>query len=205
MEVDSTLGFVEIDVLISAILFGIFTMQVYIYHRKFSKDPGWIKYGLVDGMWLLELAHTICEFDALYDFAQGYFTYRIAKLTGPPYIVPILCCILMWNAQSLQQKTLNFVIRVATDIVISAALVYYLQKSRSNALHSSMVIVDKLMQWAIETGIVTDMVNILLMICPLINVNNYLWVAFYVILPKVFSNAMLAKYIHHDDKVLLQI
>ncbi|KAH7874209.1 uncharacterized protein C8R40DRAFT_1070357 [Lentinula edodes] len=142
MEMDSTLGFLEIGVLVSGILFGIFTMQVYIYHKNFSKDPGWTKYGLA------------CVFDAL-----------IATLV---------------------------VIRVATDIVISTALVYYLHKSRSNALHSSMVIVDKLMQWAIETGIVTSMVNILLMICLLINVNNYLWVAFYVILPKVFSNAMLA-------------
>ncbi|KAH7874213.1 uncharacterized protein C8R40DRAFT_1171748 [Lentinula edodes] len=119
MEVDFTLGFIDIGVLVSGILFGIFTMQVYIYHRSFSEDPGWIKYGLVNGMWLLELAHTICEFDALYNFsvshygdptvflvypipfvavtlfdaliatlAQGNFTYRIAKLTGPPMLFP---------------------------------------------------------------------------------------------------------------------
>ncbi|KAJ4492444.1 hypothetical protein C8R41DRAFT_919998 [Lentinula lateritia] len=41
-------------------------MQVYIYHRNFPKDPRWMKFGLVDGMWLLELAHTICEFYGLY-------------------------------------------------------------------------------------------------------------------------------------------
>ncbi|KAJ4463569.1 hypothetical protein C8J55DRAFT_494292 [Lentinula edodes] len=242
MEVDSTLGFIEIGVLASGILFGIFTMQVYIYHKNFAKDPGWIKYGLVDGMCVSHYGDptvfllypmpfvAVTLFDALIATlaTQGYFTYRIAKLTGPPYVVPIICCILMvchsvndigMTVECAVTATKNLelylhqfkwmvitsvVIRVATDIVISTALVYYLQKSRSNALHSSMVIVDKLMQWAIETGIVTrsyleidyynkkSMVNILLMICLLINVDNYLWVAFYVILPKVFSNAMLA-------------
>ncbi|KAJ4465234.1 hypothetical protein C8J55DRAFT_441267, partial [Lentinula edodes] len=202
-------GFLEIGVLVSGILFGIFTMQVYIYHKNFSKDPGWTKYGLVGHLklWiiislvvcphrLLELAHTICEFEALYYFsvshygdptafliyptpfvavtvfdaliatlAQGYFTYRITKLTGPPYVVPILCCILMvchsvndigltvecsvTATKSLELYLHQFkwmmitsvVIRVATDIVISTALVYYLHKSRSNALHRSEEII----------------------------------------------------------------
>ncbi|KAJ3889771.1 hypothetical protein GG344DRAFT_66842 [Lentinula edodes] len=166
MEMDSTLGFLEIGVLVSGILFGIFTMQVYIYHKNFSKDPGWIKYGLVNGM------------------CVSHYGDPTAFLIYPtPFVAVTVFDALIATLVA---------IRVATDIVISTALVYYLQKSRRNALHSSMVIVDKLMQWAIETGIVTSTVNILLMICLLINVNNYLWVAFYVILPKVFSNAMLA-------------
>ncbi|KAH7874212.1 uncharacterized protein C8R40DRAFT_1237981 [Lentinula edodes] len=263
-KVDSTLGFPEIGVLLSGVLFGIFTMQVYIYHRNFPKDPRWMKFGLVDGMWLLELAHTICEFYGLYYLtvsrygdptvflaftpevaalpffdgliamlAQGFFTHRIAKFAGPPYIVPIVCSILMicqmvasiglTTAATLvaEKNTEQFlhqwkwlivtatVLHVTIDVIVSTALVYYLVKNRSNTTYrSTLAIADKLIQWAIgnvlayflklnteitsETGVVTSFVSILLMISFLLNVNNYLWLAFYAILPKFFSNAMLA-------------
>ncbi|KAJ3907577.1 hypothetical protein F5879DRAFT_1020839 [Lentinula edodes] len=166
MEVDSTLGFIEIGVLVSGILFGIFTMQVYIYHRNFSEDPGWIKYGLVDGMCVSHYGDptvflvypipfvAVTLFDALIaTLAQGYFTYRIAKLTGPPYVVPILCCILM--------------------------LLYTICK-KAGAMP------------LIETGIVTSCDGHGhggLVVSPFY---RDVTVAFYVILPKVFSNAMLA-------------
>ncbi|KAJ3911687.1 hypothetical protein F5877DRAFT_72992, partial [Lentinula edodes] len=66
LDIDTSLGYPEIGALLSGVLFGIFTMQVYIYHKNFPNDPGWIKFGLVDSMWSFELAHTICEFYGLY-------------------------------------------------------------------------------------------------------------------------------------------
>ncbi|KAJ4465242.1 hypothetical protein C8J55DRAFT_552725 [Lentinula edodes] len=247
LSVVSTLGFLEIGVLISGVLFGIFTMQVYIYHKNFPKDSSWLKFGLVDGMWLFELGHTICEFYALYSatvsrygdptvflvflpevaavpffdgliatLAQGFFTHRIAKFAGPPYIIPIICSILMVcqmvasigltiaatviAEKNIEQFLYQFkwlivtatVFHVSIDVIVSTALVYYLLKNRSNTYRSTLVMIDKLIQWAIETGIVTSAVSISLMICILIDVNNYLWLAFYAILPKFFSNAMLA-------------
>lgn len=42
-------GMLEIGVVVSSILFGILTMQIYFYHKNFSEDPPWIKLGLVSG------------------------------------------------------------------------------------------------------------------------------------------------------------
>ncbi|KAF5362793.1 hypothetical protein D9757_011019 [Collybiopsis confluens] len=68
MSGNEKLGIVEIGVLISGVLFGVVTCQVYLYHKNFPKDPLWLQIGLIDGIWLLELAHTICIFHALYIF-----------------------------------------------------------------------------------------------------------------------------------------
>lgn len=46
-NLDPDVGYPEIGALLSGVLFGIFTMQVYIYHKNFPNDPGWIKFGLV--------------------------------------------------------------------------------------------------------------------------------------------------------------
>ncbi|KAH7874207.1 uncharacterized protein C8R40DRAFT_1070355 [Lentinula edodes] len=239
-NVVSTLGFLEIGVLISGVLFGIFTMQVYIYHKNFPKDSSWLKFGLVDGMWLFELGHTICQFYTLYSatvsrygdptvflvflpevaavpiydgliatLAQGFFTHRITKFAGPPYIIPIICSILMVcqmvasigltiaatviAEKNIEQFLYQFkwlivtatVFHVSIDVIVSTALVYYLLKNRSNTYRSTLVMIDKLIQWAIETGIVTRHI--------LIDVNNSKAslgkIHIYAI---VFSNAMLA-------------
>ncbi|KAJ3856460.1 hypothetical protein EV368DRAFT_61678 [Lentinula lateritia] len=200
---NSSLGYPEIGVLLSGVLFGILTMQVYIYHNNFPNDPGWIKFGLVDGMWLFELAHTICEFYGLYyvtvlhygdptvflafshelaaipfcdgliaTIMQGFFAHRIAKFAGPPYTVPIVCCILMVG-------------QMVASIGLSAAVL---------AERSTHQFLDQ-WTWLIitaETVVVTSSISIIVMICFLINPTNFLWIAFYAMLPKFFSNAMLA-------------
>ncbi|KAJ3873603.1 hypothetical protein F5051DRAFT_506391 [Lentinula edodes] len=237
-DIDSSLGYPEIGTLLSGVLFGILTMQVYIYHKNFPNDSVWIKFGLVDSMWLFELAHTICEFYGLYyvtvlrygditvffafphelaavpvfdgliiTIVQGFFTHRIAKFAGPPYTVPIVCCILMVcqmvasiglsAAVIAEQSTYHFLDQwtwliitacfshIAIDIILSTALVYNLIKNRSTTTYrSTYVIIDKLIQWAIETGVVTSSVSIIVMICFLINPTNFLWVTFYAVLPK---------------------
>ncbi|KAF5348095.1 hypothetical protein D9757_013743 [Collybiopsis confluens] len=57
---------------------------------------------------------------------------------------------------------------------------------------STIAVVDKLILWAIETGVVTSLVGIALLICFLASRSTYVWVALTMILPKIFSNAMLA-------------
>ncbi|KAJ3930516.1 MAG: hypothetical protein NXY57DRAFT_1011630 [Lentinula lateritia] len=60
-------GMLEIGVVVSSILFGILTMQIYFYHKNFSEDPPWIKLGLVDGIWFIELIHTVCIAHEVYE------------------------------------------------------------------------------------------------------------------------------------------
>ncbi|KAJ3858918.1 hypothetical protein EV359DRAFT_68610 [Lentinula novae-zelandiae] len=172
LDIDSSLGYPEIGALLSGVLFGIFTMQVYIYHKNFPNDQGWIKFGLVDSMWFFELAHTICEFYGLYYvtvFHYGDPTIFLAvphELAAVPLFDGLIATIDQWRWLII----IACLFPIAIDIILSTALVYNLIK---NAIPP-----------AAETGVVTSSVSIIVMICFLINPTNFLWVAFYAVLPK---------------------
>ncbi|KAJ4492501.1 hypothetical protein C8R41DRAFT_867193 [Lentinula lateritia] len=227
LDIDSSLGYPEIGALLSGVLFGIFTMQVYISQEiyiNFSKVFSWIKFGLVDSMWFFELAHTICEFYGLYYvtvFHYGDPTIFLAvphELAAVPLFDGLIAIIgkyysckdfLHTESRNLRVLHTPFPLSVVFSwfakwwlrldyqlqflrngtLTISwisgDALVYNLIKNRSNTTcRSTYVIIDKLIQWAIETGVVTSSVSIIVMICFLINPTNFLWVAFYAVLPK---------------------
>ncbi|KIK65137.1 hypothetical protein GYMLUDRAFT_39530 [Collybiopsis luxurians FD-317 M1] len=246
---DSTLGMLLIAAFISSVLFGLFTSQVYVYHKSFPEESKWIRFGLVDGMWILELAHTIIMFQLIYlvtvtrygdplafllyapasmpvvallhgiivVMAQGYFTYRIARFGNHwdyPYIIPGVCSILMLcqllgntsAAIYIINETLpnylksrewlivgTLIIRASADVIISGTMVYYLVRQRKvNAYKKTNAVIDKLILWTIETGVVTSMLGIVLLICFFRDDYGYAWFGLYLILPKVFSNTMLA-------------
>ncbi|KAJ3740475.1 hypothetical protein DFH05DRAFT_1508956 [Lentinula detonsa] len=246
-SLNTTLGVLEIGILISGVLFGVVTTQVYIYHKNFPKDSLWLQLGLVDGMWLLELGHTICIFHAIYFYTvtnygdpkallvapvtlgiavvlhglttilvQAYFTYRIYRFSAKPYLIPIFSTILMF-AQLLAVTTLSaeavkvaqislglylekwewlllttLWLRVAADLTISSSLVFFLYQQRNNAYKSTVLVVDRLIRWTIETGVVTSMLGIILVIAYLTAKENFAWLALFMVLPKVFSNTLLA-------------
>ncbi|KAF5362797.1 hypothetical protein D9757_011020 [Collybiopsis confluens] len=247
MSANEKLGTLEIGILLSGVLFGVVTCQVYVYHKNFPKDPLWLQIGLVDGIWLMELAHTICTFHALYIYTvtengnpvaliaapkslgtavllhgliivlvQGYFTYRIYIFSPKPYLVPIFSVLLIL-AQLVTVVTLAVMavtvasvsialyleewgtllvvtlwLRVAADLTISSSLVYFLIKQRNHAYRSTVLIVDKLIRWTIETGVITSVVGIALVTNFLVNTDNLVWLALLLILPKVFSNTLMA-------------
>ncbi|KAF9064979.1 hypothetical protein BDP27DRAFT_1332725 [Rhodocollybia butyracea] len=129
--------------------------------------------------------------------AQGYFTYRIARLTGPPYIIPWVCGILMLyqlGFDIITQYFMHFswlvpiplVLRAVVDAVISATLVYNLLVQRKKSSYKSTIaVIDKLVLWSIETGIITSVIGIALLICFFVdNETNYAWVALLIIFPK---------------------
>ncbi|KAJ7887272.1 hypothetical protein B0H14DRAFT_3856387 [Mycena olivaceomarginata] len=61
----SAFSAIEIGTLLSGVLFGLITAQTYVYFKSFPRDPRFTK-GLVLGLWIIELAHTACVFNALY-------------------------------------------------------------------------------------------------------------------------------------------
>ncbi|KAJ7144509.1 hypothetical protein C8R44DRAFT_865420 [Mycena epipterygia] len=69
---DSTIGAVEIGTLLSGVLFGLITSQTYVYYKTYPRDSRFTK-GLVGALWIVELVHTACIFDALYMYTvRGY-------------------------------------------------------------------------------------------------------------------------------------
>ncbi|KIK59043.1 hypothetical protein GYMLUDRAFT_245489 [Collybiopsis luxurians FD-317 M1] len=91
---DSTLGVVTVGVMIAGVLFGLFTCQVYMYHKNFPEEKKWIRFGLVDGMWLLELAHTICIFHLVYFYTVTHYGETevfLALIVPPSWPAAVLC------------------------------------------------------------------------------------------------------------------
>ncbi|KAJ7124110.1 hypothetical protein C8R43DRAFT_1031349 [Mycena crocata] len=62
---DSTIGAIEIGTLLSGVLFGLITAQTYFYFKTYPRDSHFIK-GLVSLLWIVEMVHTACIFNALY-------------------------------------------------------------------------------------------------------------------------------------------
>ncbi|KAJ7136133.1 hypothetical protein C8R44DRAFT_769776 [Mycena epipterygia] len=121
--VDATLGAIEIGMMLALFLFGILSMQVCSYFRKFTHDTWQLKL-FVGAIWMAELMHTVLTCILTYaktvsffgDFGevsrinrslsfsfvvsaaigpsvQGFYAYRILRLSGHRFI-PIICWIL---------------------------------------------------------------------------------------------------------------
>ncbi|KIM78604.1 hypothetical protein PILCRDRAFT_824236 [Piloderma croceum F 1598] len=151
---NTTVGALEGGVLVSNLLFGIVTMQVYLYYQKYPRDR-WSLKALVGLVWLLELAHTICVMHGIYvttitrrgrtvltipaslriafffsgtvgPIVQAFFATRVAKCFDKPYLA-ILCWILMCY-------------RFLSNLVMTAVSVKAHEQELDWALTSSLVI-----------------------------------------------------------------
>ncbi|KIK64392.1 hypothetical protein GYMLUDRAFT_83283 [Collybiopsis luxurians FD-317 M1] len=254
LGMDSTLGALEIGILLSSVLFGVLTAQVYTYQRSFADDSPWIKYGVVATMWLVDLGHTICLFHIVYFYTishygerssletvpsslgasiilhgiiivlvQGYFTYRIQRFSQRLYIPVfsiflILCqalAIVTLGGELIATATkglllVQFVekwgwlvftplaLRSISDITITGAMAYYLGTRKKEAYRKTVAVLDKLILWSIETGVVISIMGFSSLILASFSdrvrtlSKTYIWLGLLTIFPKVFSNTMMA-------------
>ncbi|KAG7086340.1 hypothetical protein E1B28_002302 [Marasmius oreades] len=78
------------------------------------------------------------------------------------------------------------------DVVVPFGLVYFLYVQRAVAYKTTVLIVDKLILWTVETGIATGLLAVLVLIMYLALPGRFAWICVYACLPKLFSNALLA-------------
>ncbi|KAJ6454214.1 hypothetical protein C8R45DRAFT_628757 [Mycena sanguinolenta] len=88
--------------------------------------------------------------------------------------------------------TTNWSLSVATDVVITTTLVVVLRRRRSRAHEKTAVVVDKLIVWTIETGLLTSVSSLLTLAFFVSMKTNYIWLTFYTISTGLFSNSLLA-------------
>ncbi|KAE9403236.1 hypothetical protein BT96DRAFT_990484 [Gymnopus androsaceus JB14] len=101
MSFNSTVGATVVGILIAGVLFGLFAAQVYIFRKTISEESSWIRFGLVDGMCLGMQKRSSSQpplpflplFLSRGNNPQGYFTYRIYRFGGRPYIIPTFSCL----------------------------------------------------------------------------------------------------------------
>ncbi|KAJ7821324.1 hypothetical protein B0H14DRAFT_2831596 [Mycena olivaceomarginata] len=80
----------------------------------------------------------------------------------------------------------------ANDLIIAVTLVYWLYRQRPAADRRTVALVDKLIAWTMETGVVTSAAGLASLVCFATMKKNYIWIAFFVVNARLYSNSLLA-------------
>ncbi|KAJ7802499.1 hypothetical protein B0H14DRAFT_2892150, partial [Mycena olivaceomarginata] len=94
-------------------------------------------------------------------------------------------------------------VSAANDFTITTALVANLISHRSHIHKRTVVLVDKLVMWTIETGMLTSITAIVVVVCFVTMKDNFIWIGVYATVPgrdptsndaasKYFQNSFLA-------------
>ncbi|KAJ7112807.1 hypothetical protein C8R43DRAFT_133177 [Mycena crocata] len=143
---------------------------------------------------------------------QSWFAYRLYKFSHSCYL-PLLCVFLSalracasiaLGVIILRHTTVSdfienwgwmivtmLVVGVATDIILVLSLCYYLSAWRGDGFKRMNRLVNRLMKWSIETGLITSVGAMALLICFIRMPDNYSWIAISVVLSKLFSNSFM--------------
>jgi len=146
---------------------------------------------------------------------QGFFCHRVYRLSQklPLTIICVILSILRFiggialSVESLLDvpKTPNgdfvytfswlitaaLAVGAAADVVIAASLVYYLRKMTSPSnLMSTTAFLNRVMRWTLQTGLITSMTSVTVIIC-FQTMSNMVWFGLYVILAKLYSISLL--------------
>ncbi|KAF7353298.1 hypothetical protein MSAN_01517800 [Mycena sanguinolenta] len=239
-----TLGALQIGVLVSAVLFGVATMQTYIYFTRFPEDSRKMK-ALTVFVWACDVAHVISFGHLLYTWTitdygqperlfgvppkslsastffsgltpacvQSFFAFRIYAFTKKAYIPSLIWFMAFLHllgrvvlfggtlhassiAVSAKQWewliTTIWCLSVVADVVITTTMVVVLRAQRSYALRSTAAVMDKLIVWTIETGMITSASSIIVLACFVAMKGNFIWLAFHAVSMQLFSNSLLA-------------
>jgi hypothetical protein len=79
---------------------------------------------------------------------------------------------------------------MALDAYNAFALIFYLRRRRSQ-FRSTVLMVDKLVLWTVETGALTSFASILMLICSVTMPNNAIWLGILLFYAKLYSNSLL--------------
>ncbi|KAF8531995.1 hypothetical protein JB92DRAFT_2846017 [Gautieria morchelliformis] len=142
---------------------------------------------------------------------QSFFAYRVHILSGH-LLIPtiawfgavfravctIVLCIKPFTVANIPEFVARYLwlvvtpmtINVAVDILNTSALCFYLIRGRSE-FRSSQKIIDSLLLFTVETGLITSFCGMAIVISALTMRGNYVDIALFMIYPKLFSNSIL--------------
>lgn len=143
---------------------------------------------------------------------RGIFAYRVwlvsqgKKLLVASIVVPTLLCFagsIAFPIRGLQIGTYAgfaqiswilysaFVTGVVADSIIAAALCYNLARRRTGVRRTDSI-VQVLMIYSINTGVLTSLCALCVLVMYATMPSNFVFIAFYFVLPKLFLNSLLA-------------
>ncbi|KAJ7867162.1 hypothetical protein B0H13DRAFT_2065674 [Mycena leptocephala] len=133
---------------------------------------------------------------------QGFFSFRIYAFSGKLYVyiliwvmifLRLLGSIIMFVATLLMLSlphyemqwgwllTAVWSVSTANDLIIAATLVVLLRNRRTDVHRRTAALVEKLILWSIETGILTSATSIAGLACFLTMKENFIFLASYVV------------------------
>ncbi|KAH8831913.1 hypothetical protein DL96DRAFT_1706315 [Flagelloscypha sp. PMI_526] len=83
-------------------------------------------------------------------------------------------------------------IGIANDLLVTGGLTFSLYKSRKKGHVRTVLVIDKLIVWTLETTALTVIVNLLVIIFYHIFPKTYIWIGMYCLTPKFFTLSLLA-------------
>ncbi|KAJ7788417.1 hypothetical protein B0H14DRAFT_261837 [Mycena olivaceomarginata] len=145
---------------------------------------------------------------------QGFLPFRIYGLSKKLYISIIIWAMALMRLlgstvlfvaglripSSIQRLTAQWewlimvicAVGAATDVATTAALVTILVRQRSFAQKRTRALVDKLIVWAIETGLLTSASGIATLVCFALMPKNFIFLGMFVVLSRLYANTLLA-------------
>jgi len=167
--------------------------------------------------WLLEIPPQSLNVAILFSgfvgpIEQGWFALRIYKFSNK-MLLPLFCLflavvrfigsitlsVIAFHRLPLMEYTLHWtwlltsilVIGAATDVILATSLCYHLSKWRGAGFERTTRLIGRLMIWSIETGLLTSIAAVALLVCFLTMPNNFVWIGIFSILARLFSNSFL--------------
>ncbi|PPQ76665.1 hypothetical protein CVT26_013958 [Gymnopilus dilepis] len=192
LESAGNLGAVEVATFLSLALYGVSLSQGYTYFKRSKNDRFSLK-------------------------LMGFFCLRIYRLSNKlPLTIAAFVLVLARFIGGLGQSVENFldvpkkpfngtamVIRFswlitsaltcggAADILIAASMVYYLRRLASPTnLESTTQMLNRLIRFSLQTGILTSMTSLAVIAC-FQAMSNMIWFSLYIFLAKLYSNSLL--------------
>ncbi|KAJ7155244.1 hypothetical protein C8R46DRAFT_1296632 [Mycena filopes] len=144
---------------------------------------------------------------------QAFYAYRIFKLAHRA-LIPMACwalslvrfvnllgiAIAAFATGNLPEFEARFswlvicslVLSAFTDILITGTTCYYLaQANRGQQFRRTKKMIDLMIVWTIQTGLLTSITSVLMLICFLV-MNNFIWVAILFLVSRSFANSLLS-------------
>ncbi|KAF9554459.1 hypothetical protein CPC08DRAFT_174053 [Agrocybe pediades] len=97
----------------------------------------------------------------------------------------------------------------AVDFFLAVLLCFYIKQAHTSNDHpGTSLVVNKIFYWTLETGLMTSLAGISIIICLVVFPGNFSWLALYTILVRLFSNSLFAslngRAILRDDMTSVQ-
>ncbi|KAJ7668948.1 hypothetical protein B0H17DRAFT_217895 [Mycena rosella] len=175
---------------------------------RVTEKPGTV-YGVCFGM----LFETLITF-----LVQAYFIHRVYRFSQNAWVgacIATLCllrcaCGLVVSAAGFQNLshepdyfhtrvrlgwlvTVTFAVGAAVDVFVAASLCVYMHRWKAApTMKTTSQLINRIMFSSIQTGLITSIVSVAVIICLQAMPDNYVWMGVLAVLGKLYSNSFLA-------------